>query len=211
MLAEIIVGKRRRTLPGSVTGGVYIRRPGENQTWLASGGAEITDEWLNWLERKIVDVESTRVKRVVIRHPDGQTLSVSKATAESEDFTIDDMPEGKKLIFKSGPNAVGASLSALQLDDIEKGSPAFDPKATVSTEVTTFDGLSVKVMTAKRDGDFWLRLEVTGEAGGDGEASKEANEIIARTGGWTYKISAYAASNIAKRMENLVEDVKPKS
>ncbi|MCH7936811.1 MAG: DUF4340 domain-containing protein [Proteobacteria bacterium] len=211
LLAEIIVGKRRRTLPGSVTGGVYIRRPGENQTWLASGGAEITDEWLNWLERKIVDVESTRVKRVVIRHPDGQTLSVSKATAESEDFTIDDMPEGKKLIFKSGPNAVGASLSALQLDDIEKGSPAFDPKATVSTEVTTFDGLSVKVMTAKRDGDFWLRLEVTGEAGGDGEASKEANEIIARTGGWTYKISAYAASNIAKRMENLVEDVKPKS
>ena len=207
LLAEIIVGKRRRTLPGSVTGGVYIRRPGENQTWLASGGAEITDEWLNWLERKIVDVDTARVKRVVIHHPDGQTLSVSKATAETKDFAIDNMPEGKKLIIESGPNAVGASLSSLQLDDIEKASPPFDPKATVSTEVTTFDGLSIKVLSAKRDGNFWFRLE----ASGDGEAAKEADEIIARTGGWTYKISAYAASNIAKRLENLVEDAKPKS
>ncbi len=213
MLADIIVGKGRRTLPGSVTGGVYIRRPGENQTWLASGGVEITDEWLNWLERKIVDVDTGRVKRVVIRHPDGQTLSVSKATAEADDFTIDDMPEGKKLIIKSGPNAVGTSLNALQLDDIEKTSQPFDPKATVSTEVTTFDGLSLKVLTAKRDGNFWLRIEASGEGGGggDGKAAKEADEIMARTGGWTYKISAYAASNIAKRMENLVEDTKPKS
>ena len=72
---------------------------------------------------------------------------------------------------------------------------------------TTFDGLSVKVLLAKRDGDFWLRLE----ASEDGEAAKEADKIIARTGGWTYKISAYAASNIAKRLENLVEDAKPKS
>ena len=184
-------------------------RRGEDD--LASGGAEITDEWLNWLERKIVDVDSARVKRVVIRHPDGQTLTVSKATAESQDFTIDDMPEGKKLIIASGPNAVGASLSALQLDDIEKASQPFDPKAAVSTEVTTFDGLSLRVLTAKRDGNFWLRIEATGEAGGDGKAAREANEIMTRTGGWTYKISAYAASNIARRMENLVEDVKPKS
>ena len=210
LLAEIIVGKRRRTLPGSVTGGVYIRRPGENQTWLASGGAEITDEWLNWLERKIVDVDTGRVMRVVIRHPDGQMLSVSKATAETKDFAIDDMPGGKKLIIESGPNAVGSAFSALQLDDIEKASQPFDTKAAVSTEVTTFDGLSLKVLTAKRDGNFWLRIEATAENAG-GEAAREAEEIIARTGGWIYKISAYAASNIARRMENLVEDVKPKS
>ena len=55
------------------------------------------------------------------------------------------------------------------------------------------------------------RLEASGEGGGEGEAAREADEIMARTDGWTYKISAYAASNIAKRMENLVEDTKPKS
>ena len=140
-----------------------------------------------------------------------ETVNYTKQTTVADghsrpDFTIL-MPEGKKLIIESGPNTVGASLSALQLDDIEKASPPFDPKATVSTEVTTFDGLSIKVLSAKRDGNFWFRLE----ASGDGEAAKEADEIIARTGGWTYKISSYAASNIAKRLENLVEDAKPKS
>ena len=74
-------------------------------------------------------------------------------------------------------------------------------------ELTTVDGLSLKVLSAKRDGNLWLRLEASGE----GEAAKEADEIIARTGGWTYKISPYAASNIAKRLENLVEDAKPKA
>lgn len=207
LLAEVIVGKRRRNMPGSVTGGVYIRRPGENQTWLASGAAEITDEWLNWLERKIVNVDTGRVKRIVIRHPDGQTLSISKSSAESDDFTIDGIPGGKKLILPSGPNSVGSAFSALQLDDIEKQSGPFVAGAAVSTEVTTFDGLTLKVLTAKRDGDFWLRIEATGE----GDAAKEAGEIIARTSGWTYKISAYAASNIAKRIETLVEDVKPPS
>ena len=79
------------------------------------------------------------------------------------------------------------------------GSPVRFSRGMTATEVLTFDGLFVQVRIIKRDGAHWLRLEATGE-GADG--------ITARTRGWVYKISDYAASNLTKRLADLIEDVK---
>lgn len=213
LLADVILGRRRQTLPGTTLGGVYLRRPGEDQTWLAAGGPEVSDERRDWLERKIVDVAGTRVKKVVIRHPDGETLTFSKAKPEAADFTLENIPEGKKLIGLAGVNYVGGALRALQLDNVRKSSDTFDAQTTVTADFTTFDGLTVQVLTTKRDGKSWIRLDASAASADaktkDGASvADEAKEINARTGGWTYQISDYDASNLTKRYKNLVEDKK---
>lgn len=216
LLADLIVGKSRPKLPGTTTGGIYMRKPGDEQTWLTAGGADITAERRDWLEQKIVDVKRQRVRRVVIRHPGGETLSFSKASPEARDMTLDDMPAGKKLLRLSGPNAVAGALSNLLLDHVRQDRGPFDPAKTVRADYTTFDGLSVRLQISKFDDLTWIRLEASAEEGlpppKEGKsAAEEARELKARTGGWIYAISDYAASNLTKRIADLVGDAKPGS
>lgn len=199
LLADLIVGKRRRGLAGTTTGGVYVRKPGDAQTWLAAGITDITKERTNWLERKIVDIEVSRVKNVVIRHPGGGTVTISKPDPKAGDFNLDGIPPGKKLIAPSDLSGIARALADLQLDDVEKDTGGFDSDTATATEYLTFDGLFVQVRIIKRDGAYWLRLEATGEA---------ADAITARTAGWAYKISDFAASNLTKRLKDLIEDAK---
>ena len=215
-MADLIIGNSRAGKVGTAEGGAYFRLPGDEQTWLGSGDLDISAERPNWLERKIVNLTRGRVRRVVIRHPAGQTLSLSKATPEAEDFALDDMPPGKKLKTKSGPNGVGGALADLQLNDVGKDFAPFDAAATTTADFTTFDGLSGRTRVTKRNGEFWLRLEASAEDGAppakDGKtAAQQAQDLTARTAGWVYRIPDYAGAGLTKRLEDLIEDAKPKS
>ena len=215
-MADIIVGRRRQALPGTTLGGIYLRRPGETQAWLAQGGPEVSDERRDWLERTIIDIDGKRVKRVVIRHPDGETVTISKAAPEAENFTLENVPAGKDPIGPAGINYVGGALHFLELDDGGKAKAPFDAASTVTADFTTFDGLTVQALVTERNGKKWVRLDVSPVAGAperkDGPpAAEEAKKIAERINGWVYRISDYAASNLTKRMQNLVEDKKAKS
>ncbi len=203
VMADLLVGKRRGTLAGTTGGGLYVRKPGDQQTWLAAGDANFSGTTESWLERNIVNIKGARVQTVVIRHPDGEIVKLSKAAETTKDFTLDTLPEGKKVNLQFDLNAIGKVLADFQFDDVKKDSGGFDDDTAVrgmtATEVLTFDGLFVQVRVIKRDGAHWLRLEATGEG---------AEKITARTKGWIYKISDYAASNLTKRLADLVEDVK---
>jgi len=202
VLADLLIGKRRGSPAGPTGGELYVRKPGDAQTWLAAGSADISDSPESWLERKIVDIKNKRVGTVVIRHPGGETVTLSKPDENAEDFTLESVPEGRKPGPKFDLNAAGKALADLQLDDVRKDEGGFDSSTLVAAEFITFDGLFVQVEIATRDGGHWLRLKAAGEG---------ADEITARTKGWVYKISDYAASNMTKRLKDLTEDAKPKS
>ena len=199
VVADLLVGKRRGTLAGTTGGGLYVRKPGDEQTWLAAGDADFTGSPKSWLERKIVDIKGARVRSIVTRHPDGETVKLSKAAEETEDFTLDTLPEGKKVILQFDLNVIGTALADFQFNDVKADTGDFDDDTTTATEYLTFDGLFVQVRIIKRDDAHWLRLEATGD---------KAEGITARTKGWVYKISDYAASTLTERLADLVEDAK---
>jgi hypothetical protein len=205
-IGDIIVGKRRPSLVGTTGGGIYVRKPGDDQAWLAAGDVDISDKIIDWLERKIVHVESKRVKRVVITHPDGEAIEVVKATAEETLFSLNAIPAGKKLMSIFDLTSIGKGLANLVFDDVVKASDAapFDAAKTITIDVTTFDGLAVRVRFTKRDGNSWYTVDASGE-------HEDAAKISARTGGWVYRVSDYTASPFTRRMKDLLEDAKPKS
>jgi len=203
-IGYIIVGKRRPSLAGTTGGGLYVRKPGQDQTWLAAGDADISRKIVEWLERKIVHLESKRVKHVAIRHPDGETVQVAKATPEETQFALYSVPVGKTLISQTEPTTIGEALEHLVLDDVTKQAQPLDPAKTITIDYTTFDELAVRVTMVKQDDAFWLKIEASG-------AHQDAAEITKRTKGWTYRIADHTASTFTRRMKDLVEDAKPKS
>ena len=65
-LAELLVGNAKFNLPGTKTGGVYLRLPGEARTWLAAGGLNLSGLPGDWLEPSVLHIAGERIKRVEI-------------------------------------------------------------------------------------------------------------------------------------------------
>ena len=83
-LARLIVGKRRYDRLGAGNDGVYVRRPGDPQSWLARGSIDFSDDMASWLDRHIVDIPDSRVAKVSLTQPDGTSLMLSRAKPDAK-------------------------------------------------------------------------------------------------------------------------------
>lgn len=214
---DVILGKTRYNMPGTTRDGIYLRFPGEDQTWLTIGQLEASYTPGDWLKTGIVNIDGKAIKRAVFRHPDGEALTVEKAAVEDEKFALLELPEDKKLKFSSDPENMATVLEDLELEDVRKASH-FDFAATKPVVATfqTFDGLEVTVQMIElktpgetaEDEDVvhaWVQLSAKANTP---EAEKQAKEISAHTAGWAYKIPSYKATRLNKRLSNIIEEKK---
>lgn len=151
--ASLIVGKSK---PAARKPQVYVRIPEQKQSWLAEGDLGLTADPLEWVDREIAKIDSTRMKSVRVAQPDGAVLSISRAE-KTGTYAVEGVPEGRALKNANiGSQAAGA-LAYLSMDGVRRaGEVAFD-EPTVA-EYRTFDGLMVTVSTVEANGQSWARL-----------------------------------------------------
>src|SRR5256714_2330015 len=97
-LAQAIVGKRRYDRLGAGNDGVYLRKPGEAQTWLARGTLDPSGDPASWLDRQIIDISEKKIAKVTLTQPDGTKLVISRAAPDAS-LAVEDAPADAK--FKS--------------------------------------------------------------------------------------------------------------
>lgn len=201
-LAEIIVGKRKPDRLGAGTDGIYVRRPGDAQSWLAQGSLDLSGEAKDWLDRKVVGIPAARIKSVTIVQGDGAKLVLRREKAEDKFAVADAEADSKWKESSLGDPASG--LDALELNDVRARSELPVPEGTPTTELVAFDGLTLKTAVFEKDGTWWLRLD----AAGTGDAEKEAGEINARVANWVYAVPTWKANYLKMKREDLVEPAK---
>ena len=214
---SVIVGKSRYGRGGSAGDGVYVRKAGDAQAWLAQGRVAVDRDATAWLDRKIADVQRERVSMVTVKSP-GQAVTVLRAKADDKDFTLRDVPADRKPRPAYDLNAVGGAFESLELDDVR---PAAEIRFTANspvTEAATFDGLRISATFAEHEGATWARFaakadppaalpKVEGESKlkSPDDVKKEAEAINARVGGWAYKLQTYKAETLRKKLDDLLE------
>jgi len=213
----VLVGKSRFGRGGSAGDGVYIRKVGDAQAWLAQGRLSIDREVNQWLDRRIADVSRERVKSVTVKN-DQQALTVQRAKADDKDFAIKDIPADRKAKSSYDTDAVGGAFETLDLDDVRPAAEVSFSTNSPTTEAITFDGLHVSASFAEKDGATWVRLAAKAappaqpvKTEGDSklksadDVKKEADAINAKVGGWAYKLPAYKVESMRRKMEDLLE------
>jgi hypothetical protein len=200
-LAQAIVGKRRYDRLGAGNDGVYLRKPGEAQTWLARGTLDPSGDTASWLDRKIIDISEKKIAKVTLTQPDGSKLVISRSAPEAK-FAVEDAPVDAKFKSDSTIGGPAAALETLDLDDVKPAAELPVPdKDVVSASFTTFDGLTVDLHLMERDKSNWIAISATGS----GSAEPEAKKIDERVSHWTYAIPAYKASLLKIKLADLVE------
>jgi Domain of unknown function (DUF4340) len=218
VLAEAIVGKQRQRLTGAQSSGTYLRRPGEAQSWLASGGIELDEQVQGWLEEEIIALDGERVRRLEVSPPSGDGYAVVRDAPEGE-LRLDGLAEDEKLKQDANLNQLLGALARVQLEDVRPLGEVDWPDEQHTVRVATFDGLELTLQLAKLDDQNWLRVDAASAAPDqpeneqiavEGQAEKRARQqaeaIKARTDGLAYQVSDYLFGRLTKPRADWIED-----
>jgi hypothetical protein len=191
-ILAVILGHRRVRSQANVPDEIYVRRPEQNQSWLAEGSLQVDTDPASWLDRSIIDIGADRVASVVVGD---QALAFGRADRK---FVLTRPAEHPKLDdYKI--DQVARGLSKLTFEDVK--ADADGPGAEAAHAVfTTGDGLAVTVRVFHADKDVWVRLAAAGSADA---AKTEADKLNARLAGWSYQVGSWQERSLAPTLDEL--------
>ena len=205
LFGEVIVGKHRSDQLGGGEGGVYVRKPGNAQSWLADGNLDLPETTAAWLTKKILDLPLAQVKQAVLTQADGTAVTLTRDKPEDK-LQLVGMPKDKKLKYESVLDDTAGSLGDLQLDDVRSAKDFEFPKDGVSkAQFVSFTGLTIAVELADKDGTSWARFT----AAGSGDAEKPAADLNASLSPWIYGLASAKAKTLRDKLDDLIEAAKP--
>lgn len=197
-IAELIVG-HQRTGSGGQGDGVYIRKPADAQAWLASGPLTVETDPQQWIDQDIASVPADRIAAIAVTR-DGAEMEFVREAGQVKITKPADHPK----LDQYKLDDMARSLENLTLTNVK---PAPPPGNTVGTaDLTTTDGMKVKVTVNKSGPDIWVQLA----ASGDGKAQKDAAALDAKVKGWAYQVGAWKEQTLVPTLDELKAPEPPK-
>jgi hypothetical protein len=197
-ILALITGHRRVRSQANVPEEIYVRRPEENQTWLAEGSLQVDADASLWLDRSVVNIGHDRIAGVAagdltFGRTDGKfALTQPAEHPKLEDYKVED---------------VARALELLTFQEVRADADAPGVEASHSVFTTT-DGLAVKTTLFHADKDVWARFAASAAAD---PAKAEAERLNGRLAGWTYQIGSWKEKSLVPTIDDLKaeEPAKP--
>jgi hypothetical protein len=181
VIAELVIGRRRVRTQGNVPESAYVRRPGENQAWLAEGRIPVDSDPQLWLDRDIANFPRERIRRIAVART-GQPPLVLERSGEPEGTLRITDPADAPRADETSLDEAGRAFEFLTFLDVrpEADIPG-EPLGEGRFELT--DNLAI-VVRPRKDGEaLWVTLAAEGD--------DEAARLNARWRGWAYQVGAW--------------------
>lgn len=175
-IAKIYVGKRESIRLGEeFLEHIFIRRAGEDQTWLVQGIISLSTDFKEWVEQPLLGiVDSGQVQRLSINVPSGSNIVISKASAEQEDFVIESaqFKATKSLALDIDTvNTLPFDVAELEFNNVmPEDATNLDWDNSVVATLDTFPGIKVLLNVIRNDGKFYAKVHAA--------AAEEANDTV---------------------------------
>jgi hypothetical protein len=202
VVAEAILGDKRHDSIGVGKSGTYVRRPKDEQAWLADANLDAGVELTDWVNTQLFETRPEDVARVTVSVPGEEPLEIVRAP-DKPGHTLAIIPDGMKLKYVNVVDEVVRAASDIDFSDVRKSQiqAAGEDVATVVMEV---EGGLTATYRIKQEGDAaWLSLEASGE----NETEKVAEAMKNRAQGWEFSIPKSQVKEIFKRRDDLLAEV----
>lgn len=194
-------------------GGFYLRQADAEGSVLADFDENVPEDAIAWADSRVIDILAGEVAEVRIVHPDGDTVTARKTSADESDFTLVELPEGRELVSAWSINSLGSGLSTLDFESVELLASAeeLDWQEAVEIRTVLFSGLTVDAQLLRVEDRNLLKLQASApyaEAAGEESAELRASvdKINQRVEGWVYQVPAGKADALVKRLEDLLRE-----
>ena len=136
---RFIVGNR------AGAGMAYMRTVGEEQSWMVSADFDFPDQTRDWLDRAIIDLRSSEVRRVSLHRGAAGVLEIARDERDDINFTPANIPEGRELSYGSVANSIGSALANVEANDARRAEEVADFPQAVLARYETFDGMQLEL------------------------------------------------------------------
>jgi hypothetical protein len=200
VLADLLIGRAQGTPDELGRSLLYVRRPDQNQAWLARGYLTPKAAVADWLDKNVIAIARDRLKGAVVNPPMGPSYTLARDSKEAMDFKMVDLPRGRELSFEGSPDGVASAIIGFSFDDVAKADQ-FNFNNTPQSVFNTFDGLNVMVKIASKGIERWA--SVSAQAGNP-MVQSEADAINARNKDWAYKLPEMKVNQILATRETML-------
>ncbi len=195
-LASLIVGHQNYATSGGETETLYVRRPGEDQSWLAQGKLGVDAEPDLWIDHSIANIDHAKIVHVAItRGP--ETLIF--APQDGKLALLDPAQHAALQPYKL--DTVWRALEFLSFSSVRAG-PALPGKPLARTVFTLAGGTAITVTLARDGKELWARFAATG-------AGTEAKALARKFGDWSYRLGDWRESALAPTLGDMLAKPPP--
>jgi len=140
--------------------GHYVRLADGDRALLIDQQLGLPPEAKDWLQRDIINVSDAEVVEYSLQHADGSEIRAVKASADDDDFVLENIPQGREVLSAWSVNSMANALSNLQLDSVAEAE-TLDFSAARQFRLLTADGLEVQAQLIEVEEQDWLRLSAS--------------------------------------------------
>lgn len=169
-IADLIVGKRSTEQFGAGKGGTYVRRPGENDTWLVNTEIDVNPAVNQWVDTSIFEAEIAKVARVSSEAAGQPKLVVEREAgkpANKDGYKLADMPAGRKLKYDYALEDIVNAFARVEFEDMRKPPAATPADAATPASLAVFEadnGLKINVRVRSEGDARWATIDATAPA-----------------------------------------------
>lgn len=215
-LAGLLVGKPpERAVDVKGEGLIYVRRDGEDQTWLARGHMPLHKNAFAWLDPAFVDIPREDVARVTLWAGTERPVVMERADRASADFALASLPEGRATRGAPVVNMAAEALLGSVFDDVVPADTLDMPEEGPRVTVETFDGVHLTMHMGGQGGALWASFDVEADPalaaeGADMTAAEaRAAELNARLSPWAYKLPQDTSNQLVQTIDTLTREAGP--
>jgi hypothetical protein len=193
-LAETILGIQINRKTGEANKGTFIRGVQGGQSWLASGSVDLPYNSIDWLDKRIVNLEPDDIQKVELIESNGSKYIIARQRVKGNFFLL--TPVGPKFVKKKIEQSLTSSMFKLTFDDVIATKGLEQARNKIKIVISTFSGIKINVTLTQKDNLAFIKLTADFLPGSGDHASKLRAEILNRRFyGWRYTISKWKAEN----------------
>lgn len=192
-IIALVAGRRRMRTQGNVPEAIYVRRPGENQAWLAEGRLPVDADGALWLNRDIANLPRDRIRKVEIVRAGEMPITLTR-TGDPDGRLLITLPGDAPAAEEGALDEVGRAFEFLTFTDVraEAGLPG---ERIGQSRFELTDNLAITVRTQREAEAIWVMLAAEGD--------DEAARFNARWRGWAFQVGPWKEKAFLPRLEDL--------
>jgi len=194
-IVKIYVGKRESVRLGEeFQEHIFIRRAGEDQTWLVQGILPLSTDFKEWVEQPLLGIiDSDQVQRLSINAPSVSNIVISKATVEQEDFVIETAQikatKGHTLDLDT-VNTLPFEVAELEFNNVLVSDAAnLDWSNSIVATLDTFPGVQVALNVLKHENKVYAKVHATAAADASDTVQNSVKTYNDSKQPWIFEIS----------------------
>ena len=200
-LGDLLIGHPQGVSDPEGLNRFYVRRNGEDQSWLARGSMVASPDITAWLDKNIVAIDRERIRSTTFTLPGEPSFTVARADETEMEYTLTDIPPGREMSYPGVAYVPATVIANFTFDDaLPVNEVDFTNAAEIVTE--TFDGLRIIVHVAPVGDAHWASLAA--ESDGAQEQQDEAAQINISAHAWAFLLPEFTAQTFLSTRESLL-------